>query len=117
MKEAWTPTPEELKTIVARHRGWIAQQSGSPLTERTRDVYLEHIPPRLPNWLDEARNNAERAELSDAYLGNADLRKANLRGALLARADLKRANLRRADLRGAMLLRADLREAALGQLV
>jgi hypothetical protein len=56
----------------------------------------------------------KRADLSGAYLREADLRGANLRGANLSVANLRKADLRDADLRGANLSVANLCEANLG---
>ena len=57
--------------------------------------------------------NLERANLSGAYLGRANLEGANLEGANLIEADLGGANLSGANLEGANLTEADLRRANL----
>jgi hypothetical protein len=55
-----------------------------------------------------------RADLSGARLHRVDLREANLRGADLSRADLSKADLRRADLSRARLITATLVDTDLG---
>ena len=57
----------------------------------------------------------EAAVKLSAYLGDADLRGADLRDAYLGGADLRGANLARANLRGANLRDADLRDAYLAR--
>jgi uncharacterized protein YjbI with pentapeptide repeats len=109
---------DELKHIIARHRGWLADQSGSALQIETRDDYLECISPAYPNWLDEARSHPEQANLSDANLSkailvDADLSSADLRRTDLSRADLRRTNLSNATLSGATLSGANLSNAIL----
>ncbi|MFY1837517.1 pentapeptide repeat-containing protein [Achromobacter xylosoxidans] len=58
--------------------------------------------------------NLRGADLRGAYLGDANLRGADLRGANLGGANLRGADLRGANLRGANLGGADLRDANLG---
>ena len=58
-------------------------------------------------WLNNDKNG-ERANLSGAYLADADLRGANLSRAYLRGADLRGANLSWADLKGADLSGANL---------
>ena len=79
-----TITPDELKTILTKHKEWLADNS-----------------------------KGERANLSWANLSSADLRSADLRSANLSWANLSSANLRWADLRSANLSWADLSSADL----
>ena len=63
-------------------------------------------------WL-ASEPDGERADLSNAYLRNADLSNADLRNAYLSNADLRNADLRNAYLSNAYLSNADLRNADL----
>ena len=74
-----TYTPEELQTILAKHKAWLNNEE-----------------------------SGERADLRCADLSGADLSDANLRFATLRFANLSDANLRGADLRFADLSDADL---------
>jgi hypothetical protein len=98
----WKSTAQELKQILVRHRGWLANQSGSALPTETRDDYLER-PPAYPNWLDEARSHPEQANLSGADLVDADLSNPELSITQLSDANLSAATLVRANLSNARL--------------
>jgi hypothetical protein len=78
-------TADELTTVLAEHKKWLADKGGS------------------------------RADLSGAYLIGADLSRANLGGAYLSGADLRGADLRGANLGGAYLSGAYLRGAYLSR--
>ena len=63
--------PLELKRILARHRGWLANPQdekipAEPLPED--DPYLARMDPVYPTWRDEALSSPERANLSVADL-------------------------------------------------
>jgi hypothetical protein len=101
------PTPQELKEILASHRGWLANQPGKdPLPPR--DHYLEEVEPVYPDWRSRALSRPERANLSEAELSGA-----NLSGAELSGANLSGASLVGAVLNEARLIDADLRSARL----
>ena len=94
----------ELKKILELHTKWLNGEEGGKRADLS-DADLSGA-------------DLRRADLSDADLSGADLRWANLSGADLSDADLsgadlRRADLRRADLSGADLRRADLRKADL----
>jgi uncharacterized protein YjbI with pentapeptide repeats len=110
-KERWKPSPQDLKLILARHLGWLANPPDETLPEH--DHYLEKVEPAYPEWREEALKNPEQARLSGAVLTRANLTQANLRGADLRGAELSRANLIKADLVGADLNAATLSSAEL----
>jgi uncharacterized protein YjbI with pentapeptide repeats len=120
----WKPTARELKQILARHRGWLANQPDEePLPEHDR--FLEEVEPPYPDWRREALSKVNlsgaalsdadlsSAELSDANLSSAELSRANLSSAELSRANLRRAGLHFANLSGANLYSANLSRAKL----
>lgn len=71
-------SPEELKTVLALHRKWLAGEEGG----RRADL---------------RGANLRNADLSDADLSYANLRYANLRNAALSNANLSNADLRGAE--------------------
>ncbi len=128
----------ELKQILARHRGWLADPDAietselpkqnlgrrraieasdllQPIEEegKANDPYLAEIEPPYPDWRNEARGSPRRADLRNADLRDANLQMANLSGALLYGANLSGANLFSAHLRCANLFTAILRGANL----
>jgi uncharacterized protein YjbI with pentapeptide repeats len=105
----WEPTGQEVKQILARHHGWLAQPEQC-LPEH--DEYLEREP-AYPDWQREARSDPEQANLCNANLLFAKLMGANLSDAHLNRANLGNADLSDADLRGANLSDAELSGATL----
>jgi hypothetical protein len=110
----WTPSPLELKRILARHRGWLVRPHtiqglsipSQPLPEH--DPYLEEVEPAFPDWRSEALSKPERATLL-----NANLRDQILIGAILSGAQLRHGKLEAADLRGADLSYINLSHAFL----
>jgi hypothetical protein len=111
------PSPQELKRILARHRGWLVNPpkltmvAAKPLPEHDR--YLEEIEPAYTQWREEALKNPEQLRLSDANLRSAQLSRAELSGAELTGVDLSEAQLFNADLSGAELSSAQLNGADL----
>lgn len=110
------PSPLELKRILARHIGWLANPKGesipaAPLPDR--DTYLESGEHAYPNWRNEARNHPEQANLYGANLSNVNLADACLRGVDLTKANLSGADLRNANLQQSYLIDTDLSGAKL----
>ena len=63
---AQRPSLQELKRILARHRGWLANQHGDEMLSQplsVQDIYLETIEPAYPDWRDEALSSPARAIL------------------------------------------------------
>src|SRR5262249_28979178 len=107
----WEPTELELRTILARHHGWLEK---ALLVRESHDEYLD----RAKFWRFEALSHPERANLCRAALYQVDLRGANLisadlHEANLGDAQLDRARLGGADLRGATFSNAHLSNADL----
>src|SRR6516164_7547767 len=81
------PSPQQLKRILARHRGWLVDPpkrtmvSAKPLPEHDR--YLEEVEPAYTEWREEALKSPEQLRLSDANLRGAQLPYAELSGAEL----------------------------------
>jgi uncharacterized protein YjbI with pentapeptide repeats len=118
-RQTWKPTHGELNRILARHRGWLQQESRFRLPLEAPDAYLDNdikafgfdetdVKPAFPDWRREAKNHPDKANLC-----NANLNVAILRGAILIGADLRGADLVSADLDGAHLSASDLRGADL----
>jgi hypothetical protein len=99
-----TITPEELATIIEKHRKYLLGESGGERAN-LRGANLSGA------YLRDA--NLSGANLSGAYLSDANLRDAYLSGANLSGANLSGANLRDANLRDANLSGANLRDANL----
>ena len=112
------PNAEELKHILAKHRGWLQQDGHAALEEY--DTYLERVEPAYPEWEAEALASPEQADLCKAHLYSANLtgahlEKADLTGANLYSANLSGAHLEGANLSGASLEKADLSGANLSE--
>jgi len=109
-------TKNELSIILAKHEKWLRGEPGG-MRANLVDADLNGADLRRA-YLRGA--NLVGANLSDANLFGAELSDANLFGAYLSdaylnRADLRGANLNRADLRGANLVGANLSEANLNR--
>jgi uncharacterized protein YjbI with pentapeptide repeats len=109
----WDPS-RELPVILARHIGWLVQQSLDfwLVSGQRHDEYLDHARPAW-NWRGKARSNPGLANLCNADLSRADLSGTNLSGANLSGANLSGANLISANLSGAHLSGANLSQAIL----
>ena len=94
-----TYTPEELKTILAKHKAWLNEEKGGERAD------LSHVNLSGANLsgADLCRANLSNADLSYADLCNAHLSYANLSYADLSGANLSYANLSNANLSNANL--------------
>ncbi len=96
-------TPEEIQTILIKHRAWLNNEREGSRADLS-DAVLRGA-------------DLRDAVLSDAVLRGADLRDAVLSGAYLRGAVLRGADLSGADLRDAVLRGADLSDAVLSDAV
>ena len=104
-----TISADELKTILAKHKEWLADNSkGERANLSSADLSSADLSSADLRWA-----NLRSADLSSADLSSADLRSADLRWADLSWANLSSADLSSADLRWANLSSADLRSANL----
>jgi hypothetical protein len=102
-------TPEELQTILAKHKAWLNNEEGGERANLS-DANLSYANLSYANL----RNaNLSYANLSDANLSYANLSYANLRNANLSYANLSDANLSYANLSDANLSDANLSDANL----
>lgn len=98
---------EELRKVLANHRGWLAGNGERANLDSANLRYANLCGANLKGA------NLRCANLKSADLMGADLRHVNLRGADLSYAELEGANLRYADIRGANFYRARLSGASL----
>ena len=98
-------TPAELKTILAAHQLWLANEGGKRADlSRTNLIEMDLTDVNL------ASANLTEANLAGANLAEADLSRANLAWANLTEANLTGANLNGANLIGVNLIKANLKE-------
>lgn len=106
-------TPEQIQSILASHKLWLAGEGGERADFSGADLRWADFSKADLREANLSKVDLRAVDLSDADLSDADLSDAALSYANLSRSNLSKAILSRADLRNTDLSDADLNEAIL----